>query len=531
VAFARYFDKAALSAASLLRGPDYAAVRELLGTHRIAVRYDTRAADTEEGRWTVELLANLLARLYPALSVAPLDAADPALGRGSEAQAREINRLLEIADPREATAAVVVGETPLRNGAPALYAGSDGWTVRLSSADPVGLGDSDVPFGAGAAACLAAAWVFRHVFRDSLPHRGALVEGDREALEVSILDLGPPRDLGPPMPDHVSLGEVHLVGLGAIGNAAAWALSRMPGISGRLCLVDGERLDLSNVQRYVLVDEADEDEVKVTLAAREWERAARPDGSRRNALEVLPHPHHWATYVSLRGDYHLDRVLLALDSAEDRIAAQASLPRWIANAWTQPENLGVSRHEFVGDGPCVACLYLPRGPRRNLDELVAEAIGAQGPEELMHVRRLLHTGEPIGADRVRALAERLGIEPEPLLPFASASLHAFYSRAVCGGILVRLGAEPGATKPAEVPMAFQSALAGILLAAELVADAGEFRLSKIPARTELDLLRPASMLALRPHSPALKDRSGRCLCVDPAFCRAYLRKYAQAGLQ
>jgi hypothetical protein len=59
--------------------------------------------------------------------------------------------------------------------------------------------------------------------------------------------------------------------------------------------------------------------------------------------------------------HRFDRVLLAVDSAADRIAAQAALPRWIANAWTQPENIGVSRHSFLGEAPCVACLYMPQG--------------------------------------------------------------------------------------------------------------------------------------------------------------------------
>ena len=58
--------------------------------------------------------------------------------------------------------------------------------------------------------------------------------------------------------------------------------------------------------------------------------------------------------------YKVDRLLLALDSAYHRRAAQASLPRWIANAWTQPGDLGVSTHDFL-DGACVYCLYLPDG--------------------------------------------------------------------------------------------------------------------------------------------------------------------------
>jgi enoyl-CoA hydratase/carnithine racemase len=527
MALARYFHKAALSAASLLRGMDYSTVQRVLEGQVVAMRYDASAVASQEGRWTVELLVNLLARLYPSLVIVPLNQAERTLEDLLVGRARAINPLIDIVPSAgSATISVVVGATAHDGAEPTMYVGSNDWTVRTSSRSPVGSGASDIPFGAGAAACLGAAWVFRQVFREYPPFAGSSshTDPDPEAMEASLIDLGPHGVHALELAE-IDIGESFLVGVGAVGNAAVWALARTPGLHGQLHLIDGERLDISNVQRYVLTDEADEDREKVEVAAEEWVRAADERGEPRNRLAVTPHPSHWAEFVQRRGDYQFERVLLALDSAEDRIAVQASLPRWVVNAWTQPENLGVSRHEFIGSGPCVACLYLPRGSRRNLDEMVAEAIRAEGPEALMEIRAKLHSGEPIGAEFVRVVAERVGIPVEPLLPFANASLHAFFTQAVCGGVLLGLGAELGPARPTEVPMAFQSAMAGILLAAELVVDAGALRGSALPARTELNLLRPAGMVALRPHSPALKDESGRCLCADEVFRRAYLRKY------
>lgn len=525
MALARYFRKAALSAASLLRGMDYGGIQRVLDSQIVAVRYDKVAAATREGRWALELLINLLSRLYPTLVISGFDGTDSALGDALANDAREINPLIDIAsDPEQATVSVVVGAGTHAPVGPTFYVGSNGWIVRTSSREPVGCGSSEIPFGAGAAACLGAAWVFRQVFRDYLPPASAVPgsKQDPEAVDASLIDF----TSGTTRPDSsaINIGETFLVGVGAIGNAAAWALARFPDLHGVLHLVDGERLDLSNVQRYVLAREADEHRGKVDLAAEEWDTAGN-NGGARNAVVVQPHPYHWDEFTARRGNYRFDRVLLALDSADDRIMAQASLPRWIANAWTQPENLGVSRHDFLGSGPCVACLYLPRGSRKNLDQLVAEAIRAEGPEALMEVRTKLYTGEPIGTEFIQAVAARMMIPLEPLLPFASASLHAFYTRAICGGVLLGLGADFGPAKPAEVPMAFQSAMAGILLAAELVVDAGRLRPAALPARTELNLLRAAGSLALRPHSPAIKDNSGRCICVDDVFRIAYLRKY------
>src|SRR5262249_29171108 len=152
-----------------------------------------------------------------------------------------------------------------------------------------------------------------------------------------------------------------------------------------------------------------------------------------------------------------------------RVNAQASLPRWIANAWTQPENIGVSRHPSLLDGPCVACLYMPSGRRKNLDELVAESIGLADPVGLREVRALLHTGQPVGAAFIASISAKTGAPSDLLRQFEDQPLRAFYSRAVCGGLLIGFS---GGNARVEVPMAFQSAAAGIMLAAELIADAG-----------------------------------------------------------
>ena len=60
---------------------------------------------------------------------------------------------------------------------------------------------------------------------------------------------------------------------------------------------------------------------------------------------------------------------------------------------------------------------------------------------------------------------------------------------ICRGALLPFGADVGEGAQAEVPMAFQSALAGIMLAAELIGHAGELKIS-LPTKTGVNLLRP-----------------------------------------
>ncbi|XSC48385.1 ThiF family adenylyltransferase [Bradyrhizobium sp. RDT10] len=187
-----------------------------------------------------------------------------------------------------------------------------------------------------------------------------LDQGDAdELIDLSMLTYaqGTP-DSGPGF-EGTDIGETHLVGLGAIGNGAIWALARTASLKGSLRLVDHEEVDLSNLQRYVLAGQCDVGSPKVDLA-----RAALAD----TVLEVSAHCAKWDVYASDRNDWMFERVAVALDNAPDRIAVQGALPKWIVNAWTQELDLGVSRHGFDDGRACLACLYLPHGKIKDDDE-------------------------------------------------------------------------------------------------------------------------------------------------------------------
>jgi hypothetical protein len=72
-------------------------------------------------------------------------------------------------------------------------------------------------------------------------------------------------------------------------------------------------------------------------------------------------------------------------------------------------------------------------------------------------------------------------------------------------------------------MAFQSALAGIMLAIEIICSAAPFRVASLPTKTEINLLKPIGRTL---NSPEGKHSSGRCLCQDADFVAAYRSKYS-----
>ena len=69
MALANFFDKTALGAAQLLQGIDYESFKSIIEAHHVGIFFDGAAASSPEGRHTVDLAIDVLARLYPKLAV------------------------------------------------------------------------------------------------------------------------------------------------------------------------------------------------------------------------------------------------------------------------------------------------------------------------------------------------------------------------------------------------------------------------------------------------------------------------------
>ncbi|KRR04383.1 hypothetical protein CQ12_34275 [Bradyrhizobium jicamae] len=506
MAMANFMDRAASAASRILTNFKMSAFEDRLATQVIGVSFDGTAVQTLEGRASLDMIIRLLPRLYPTIALRPLDPEAKRYAPTLEFLAKSINPEIELAKTRKAiTVSVVIGRSPSRTKCPTFFIGSDGWRAKLSSNGPVGSGESMNPFGAGAASCFAAANVFRTVFAEQLEQG----EAD-DHIDLSMLTYNHDTAGSGPSLEGTDIGDTHLVGLGAIGNGTIWALARAVGLKGSLRLVDHEEVDLSNLQRYVLTSQSDVDSPKVDLAS-----AALAE----TALQVSAHCAKWDVYVSDRNDWAFERIAVALDNAPDRIAVQGVLPKWIVNAWTQELDLGVSRHGFDDGRACLACLYLPHGKIKDEDEKMAEEL--KMPEARQEIRHLLQTNRPVDVGFVERVAKAFDIPSEALREFIGLSVRSFHQRAICGGIVMRLtdGAQP---VRAVVPMSFQSALAGIMLAADLVKHASGL-LNTPTTSTRINLLRP---LASHLHDPKAKDTSGRCICADEDFLAAYRRKYA-----
>jgi hypothetical protein len=496
VARADFFDRSAVSVSQLLGGYDAEAIDKILEAADVGIAVTDPSAQSPEGQALLDLAVRLLARLYPALTFS-VDA--DGLAEELAELARSINPAIEIRTGRTARVAIAVGGAE-HEAETCIYAGSSGWDALVSCRHPLTVGRSGNPLGAGAAAAIACANVFRAVFK---PDEPMLDEDTR----FSTFSLSP----GKADQDHscdFDLGDKNvLVGAGAIGNAALWALARA-NVRGRLDIVDPETIELSNLQRYVLARRADVGRPKVAVALDHL------DG------HAVGHATDWASFVA--ADHHWERAIVALDSARDRRAVQASLPKWIANAWTQPGDLGVSTHPWTETGACLSCLYLPSGQTPGEDKLIASALRLTTPEREFQIRGLLYNSQPPPSELLLEVAEKLGVDYALLESYAARPLRDLYVEGICGGAVVPLSRAGAPTENVHVPIAHQSALSGVLLAAAVLADATGARRSATRV-TRLDLLRP---LPAEPTQPAQKDPRGICICQDTAYRCAYDEKYS-----
>jgi len=518
VSLPRFFNRIADATLPVLGTIDRAALEQQLHDVAVALQAVPAVTDRPEQAEGFLLAANLAARLYPRLTLL----GPSSLTERAATLVLSVNPDCDLLDAPAANAVQLVWGAQVSDGS-GVGVSAAGWNVAVDGRQPDRLGPASPP-AALAAAAVGIGELFRIVFAPHLGDRGRIgpVASSWNVLtETAWSDEAPIPELGLPV------GRVHLAGAGAIGQAATMTLLASA-VQGTLVPVDQEPLELSNLQRYVLAYDADVGQAKTALI----QRAASD-----TLLEVEPVTGRWGTKASST-DARV--VLTALDTPEDRIAVQAALPERIYNAYTQPADLGWSRHERFGKLPCLACLYWPNRPRPHRHEQIGAALGQHPLRVLLYLLSpQLLVGQPLPPALV---ANRPDLPPEasrwaevPLLQdlaaarsladadiaaWSNASIETLYREGVCGGALLAITTADTAVI---VPLAHQSTLAGIMLAVQLIAASSDLLHRYRPATIEgrYDVLRAPSS----PHSSPRRPTPG-CLCSDPDFVRRYRQRWA-----
>jgi len=235
-------------------------------------------------------------------------------------------------------------------------------------------------------------------------------------------------------------------------------------------------------------------------------------------IQIIKSPRTWREHLINSNNWDIERVAVCVDSAEDRIEVQAALPKTIFNAWTQQESIGVSRHIDFLNAPCLACLYLPIHKKKSRSEVVSNNLGILQHER--KVRDYLATDKPVDMQLLKLVSESKNVKLKDLEQYIGLNIEIFHSKTVCGGILIP--SDGVKDQKIEVPSAFESALAGILLAAEIIIEKEKLRKFNIPTISTINLLRPISKYINENQS---KHHLGRCICHDEDFRTTYNKNW------
>jgi hypothetical protein len=439
--------------------------------------------------WIASLSTNLLARLYPRIALSGPAARVVALTK----LARSINPNIEVVSAAPACHCIAVGAKPVDG---AIHAGASGWVARIHHAQSPPPGPEN-PYSAGVAACLACAELFRRVFLNAPPGVD---------VAISLLDFKKTAGANLTIPSTV-LGNVLFVGVGAVGNAAMWALSRDARVRGLLRVVDPESVELSNLQRYLLALHTDLGTPKVNLA----ERALIG-----TQLVVEPYKKSLEEFAEGSATDRTPTTVVSVDNVDGRRAAQALLPRLVINGWTGGEALGTSWHMFSRESACLACLYHPHGQGLSAIDQAAKIFGL--PLERAAV--LWVSRQPMTEADVHSAATALGVGDSTLKPWLGRAIGELYTDVACGAVPIDLA---GVGKLETVPLAHQSALAGILMAAELIKRTNK-RLAVLAQPEVLvswdNILGPPPAIWAKPRA-----RERGCICGDADYQEVYRQKW------
>jgi hypothetical protein len=411
-------------------------------TASISIHIEPRAASAPAAQHTAWMLTNLLARLDQVVTEVAITGGDaPVMGRVVPLAPTETSLHAALIDGANTIGGVPVHARKLDDPDILLSVGpggaTDGWRVHgegycgaISRGAIESRGQSALPFGPYIAACLAAGEVFRAV-RLAPASYTPTADLSYSAWSYTLGRASELHDIGPDL-DELPI-DFGLAGVGAVGGALLHALWACPHLTGRALIADPDPkgVEDTNLNRYVLFGQAHLGQPKASAAA---------DVCRESPLQWEPVDH---SYSRQRLPWIPELLASAVDTnrARDQLQ-QGYWPARLLAASTNNLRAEILRCGPPGEGPCLRCF---NPPEVDLPDDVRRA----------HLREL-NPGE------LKEFALKIG-QPAILV-------QRWADEGGCGAVAdaalahLRLGDQ----QPSLFAVSFVSALAGTLLAAEVV---------------------------------------------------------------
>jgi len=512
----KYFSKDLLAINRLIK-VDQDIVIQKLNETVVRICFDDDAVNSKEGNCCIDLLIRLFARFYPRIILHDCSGNNSVYIKELKALAKTINGEIEfVSEKKDSTYNIFAGNIRKKklSKSNTFYLGSDNWIFKYSRTKKQKFGNSDNPFGSGMAACLTAANLFRDIFKD---FQGIDTLDDDVNLSSYNLNF---KNLANPKFKRIKFNDVVITGLGAVGNGLLWSLSKIDDLEGSLHLVDHDNFSSSNLQRYVMAIEKDIGNLKVSKAKRLL---------KKKKLSVKIFPAKWSEYLSQRGDWDIDCVVVSIDNAQDRIGIQSSLPKLILNAFTEGNDIGITRHRNFISESCLTCSCIPEGPKKHRINEIADNCNI--PKYFDLVKDYYNLDKAVdeiipgkNESILSIIAKANSFDIAALEQFKGKKIDEFYSDAVCGGNIFTLSNQEDKQNNIDVPMAFQSVIAGLLLGIELVKYSGGQKSYNFQ-RTDFYSLFRLNEKTNPVHISIPKNATGSCICGDAIYKERYREKW------
>jgi hypothetical protein len=196
----------------------------------------------------------------------------------------------------------------------------------------------DFPLGGLAAATMAASETFKMAMRalgPSGPHIDEVAPVRRARVVLS--------DKATPMPSN--LGRVDCVGGGAITQAALHALRRVPSLAAVVRVIEPQRSELTDLNRYGCSRRSQIGDLKTEILA----RLSTP------LFTITGEPMAFDEQSALTLGPLAPRVIVGTDNVPSRWVVQKQRPKWLVVGATSEFMAMTSEHD--GTGGCAACVH------------------------------------------------------------------------------------------------------------------------------------------------------------------------------
>jgi len=494
-------------ARTFLGKPKAQDISEEFSKFSVGITGDHDILETYSGQTIIVTLVNLMARFHPSVIVNGLQGIstkvwlpfgyhtslnEAVLNIGAKLSSTVVLKPVDDVD-------ILVSVGPTDNRASyKIYVNADGWNAYFSNnVLLVGfLSQNQNPIGGLLASCFGAADVFRKLL-ELLGSRDRRILRQPKSFVFSAFDYSTNNKApNPALPNKVNVGELTIVGGGAVANSLLYTIGMISGVEGSVNVVDYDSYDSTNMNRCLAVCK---------------EHIGIP---KAQALSSLPYTFlHVKPFIGKYADFPecrraLDMVVSTVDNNDARLQIQCDLPRILFHGATGENVCTIFKCDFL-EGACLGCLFFEERESRSL------TIARQTGLTLEEVENLLGNNLPLTQAQIERIVSKTGVKR--LQNFVGITLEELYTQEICD--VMQLDVEE---QEIAGTVSFVSAIPGILLAGEIIkARIPEFRKFSINNYLTMNAFYPIARWLLKRE----KDIRCRCFCSDPAMRDSFRKKW------